>query len=161
MPAYFAGINTSCCVQFETTLDCLTNILPFQAEPELIEDIVMQSSHIPFEGPGEKLFKVGDAPLGFYWILAGEVEIVVPEKALITLKPGDMAGLDSFLSKERHVFNVITGSEQVKTLFINRACFDRFRERQEFRRLINKQVLYHLSSYKGLLYDAQKLLLKY
>ena len=155
------ALNFSLLDYFQATYHKLFDVLPFEADSELLEEIVMQSSHITFCEPGEKLFMKGDASLGFYWILDGEAEIVVPDKALIHLRAGDMAGLDSFLTNEPHVFEMYTSSANVATLFINRPCFDRFREKMEFRRLINKQVLYHLSSYKGLLADPRRLLLKH
>lgn len=146
--------------QYQQTIKDLLTILPFRAERDLIEAIVFHSSQIDFCGVGEKLFKQGDNPLGFYWILSGAVDVVVPEKAMIHLKSGYMAGLDCFLNKERHPFNIITASSNVKTLFISRACFEDFRQRPHFRQLINQQVLYHLASYKSLLYSPVELLLK-
>ena len=147
-------------MNLQNKLQELVNILPFKAEEELLEEILLKSSHIDFTGEGEKLFKAGDPPLGFYWILSGQVETVIPNKALLNLREGDMAGLDCFLNKETHPFNVVTASPQVKTIFINRPCFDHFREKPDFRRLINSQVLYHLFSYKSLLYSPSDLLLK-
>jgi CRP-like cAMP-binding protein len=138
----------------------LLEVLPFRAERDLLQEIIFSSSQIEFCGVGEKLFKRGDKPLGFYWILEGRVEIVVPEKALIDLGPGFMAGLDCFLNKELHPFHIVTASANVSTLFIDERCFEAFRNKPHFRRLINKQVLYHLGSYKRLLYSPTQVLLK-
>lgn len=138
----------------------LSNVLPFQADLKLLEDILLKSSHIDFSGKGEFLFKEGDPPLGFYWILKGEVEILIPDKTVVHLKAGDMAGLDCFLNREVHPFSISTSSSSVKTIFINRPCFKGFAEQQQFRKLINQQVLYCLISYKSLLYTSTELLLK-
>jgi CRP-like cAMP-binding protein len=145
---------------YQQKIDDLLKVLPFRAERDLIEAIVFHSSQIDFEGVGEKLFKQGDKPLGFYWILSGAVDVVVPEKAMINLKSGYMAGLDCFLNHNRHPFNISTATPVVKTLFINRACFEDFNARPHFRQLINRQVLFHLASYKSLLYSPVELLLK-
>ncbi len=138
----------------------MLEVLPFKAERDLLEAIIFTSSQIDFSGSGEKLFKAGDRPLGFYWILSGRAEIVVPEKALIDLGAGDMAGLDCFLNAEQHPFNVVTATPELSTLFINEGCFNAFRGKPHFRKLINQQVLYHLASYKSLLYSHAEVLLK-
>lgn len=138
----------------------LSQVLPFQADAKLLEEILLKSSHIDFSSEGEYLFKAGDPPLGFYWILEGEVEILIPDKTLVHLKAGDMAGLDCFLNREVHPFAVRSSSPSVKTIFINRPCFNNFSEQKQFRKLINQQVLYCLISYKTLLYSPSDLLLK-
>lgn len=134
--------------------------MPFKADNNLLEEILLKSSHINFSGRGEYLFKTGDQPLGFYWILAGTAKIRVANKADVSLSAGDMAGLDCFLNKEIHPFDVVTASPQLKTIFINRPCFQHFESQKPFRTLINQQVLYCLFSYKSLLYSTSKLLLK-
>lgn len=136
---------------FFNVQDKIREILPFEASPFVVEEIAMQSSFIPFYGEGEMLFKKGDQALGFYWILSGEAEILVPEKKPIILSAGAMAGLDSFLEEATLPFDIINRGKHLNCLFIDRRCYNNMREHHEFNRYMNRMVMNCLRSYRNLL----------
>lgn len=119
----------------------------------------MQSSFIPFRERKELLFKAGDPAMGFYWIMQGQVEMLVPEKESVIFGPGDMVGLDFFLEEEPVSFDFQTYSTQVETLFIDRRCYPLMQQEREFRRLIEQKLLRYLKDYRQLLVPQQKLYL--
>ncbi len=134
----------------------LQKIIPFEASSLVLEEIAYSSSYIPFYGKGEYLFRDGDSALGFYWILKGEVEILVDGKKPIILKAGDVAGLDSFLEDTPLSFDIITRSNSCECLFIDRRCYTKIREHHEFNRHMNLMVMNCLRNYRSLLLPAEK-----
>lgn len=137
----------------------IREILPFEASPFIVEEIAMQSSFIPFSGPGEILFKKGDPALGFYWVLNGEAEIIIPNKRSIILSPGAMAGLDSFIEEDSVPFDIINRGRQLDCIFIDRRCYNNMREHHEFNRYMNRMVLNCLRSYRNLLIPSERIYL--
>ena len=133
----------------------IREILPFDASAFVVEEIALQSSFIPFYGAGEVLFKKGDQALGFYWILSGEAEILIPEKRPIILSAGAMAGLDSFIEEGVIPFDVVNRGQHLSCLFIDRRCYNNMREHQDFNRYMNSMVMNCLRSYRNLLVPAQ------
>jgi len=143
-------------VGFFNVPEKIREILPFEASAFAIEEIAMQSSFIPFYGAGEVLFKRGDQALGFYWILSGEAEIIIPNKRPIILSPGAMAGLDFFLEEANLPFDIINRGKHLNCLFIDRRCYNNMREHQEFNRYMNTMVLNCLRSYRNLLIPSER-----
>lgn len=135
----------------------LQSIIPFEASSLVLEEIALQSSFIPFYGKGEYLFRKGDSALGFYWILKGEAEILIPGKKSIVLKTGDMAGLDAFIEDQPLSFDMVTRSNSMECIFIDRRCYNRIREHHEFNRHMNYMVLNCLRNYRSLLLPEQKI----
>jgi len=143
-------------VNLNTIKNRLQQILPFEASALILEEIALQSSYIPFNGVGEHLFRKGDSALGFYWILSGEAEIIIPGKRSIRLKAGEMAGLDSFIEDDPISFDIISSSAILDCLFIDRRCYNRMREHSEFNRQMNHMVMSCLRNYRGLLIPEEK-----
>lgn len=135
---------------FHNISETLRDILPFEASASTLEDLVMQSSYIPFHGLGQSLFRPGDDPLGFYWLLSGEAELIVPGQGHLRVSKGDMAGLDNFLLKQKHSFEVITASHQLETLFIDRGLFERLFSHTDFSKIVDFQLLNLIDRYKGM-----------
>lgn len=132
-------------------------ILPFEASALILEEVALQSSYIPFSGYGEFLFRKGDNALGFYWILFGEVEVLIPGKRPIRLKAGDMVGLDSFIEDEPIPFDVISSSPNLECIFIDRRCYNLMREHSAFNRHMNQMVMSCLRNYRVLLIPEEKI----
>ena len=131
-------------------------ILPFEASALILEEVALQSSYIPFNGIGEYLFRKGDNALGFYWVLAGEVEVIIPGKRSIRLKAGDMVGLDSFIEDEPIPFDILSSSSKLECIFIDRRCYNSMREHSEFNRYMNQMVMNCLRNYRVLLIPEEK-----
>lgn len=136
--------------------DKIREIIPFEASAFIVEEIALQSSFIPFYGAGEVLFKKGDQALGFYWVLSGEAEIIIPGKRSIILSAGAMAGLDSFLEGGTLPFDVVNRGQHLNCLFIDRRCYNNMREHHEFNRYMNSMVMNCLKSYRNLLVPAPR-----
>ncbi len=139
--------------------DKIREILPFEASHFIVEEIALQSSYIPFHGIGEMLFKKGDSALGFYWILKGEVDILIPEKSPISLGPGEMAGLDSFLEDGVVPFDIVSRGKHLDCLFIDRRCYNNMREHSDFNRYMNYTVMNTLRNYRNLLVPSERMYL--
>ena len=137
----------------------IREILPFQVSDFVIEEIALQSSFIPFMEKGEILFKKGDPVLGFYWILKGEVEILVPNKRPIPLGLGSMVGLDSFLEEGASPFKVVNSKNYLDCLFIDRRCYEKMSAHRDFNRYMNFMVMNCLKSYRDLLLPEEKMFL--
>lgn len=133
----------------DDTKTALSQVLPFPVDPFVLEEIVHGSCTIPFRGIGESLFKPGDPPKGFYWILAGTAEVKLPTGPPLSIRAGEMAGLDNFLLHQPHTFPIATADAEVKTLFVNPVAYRNFSENQDFRKLINKQILRYLGVFKS------------
>ncbi|MCR9152516.1 MAG: cyclic nucleotide-binding domain-containing protein [Croceimicrobium sp.] len=137
----------------------IKEVTPFEVSNFVIEEIALQSSYIPFHGQGEVLFKKGDPALGFYWILRGEAEVLIPDRSNITLGPGSMAGLDSFIEDENLPFDILNKSKHLDCLFIDRRCYKSMQEHQEFNRHMNYMVLNCLKNYRNLLISNERMYL--
>lgn len=144
-------------MEFQAIKQKLQEVLPFEASALILEEVALQSSYIPFYGRGEYLFREGDSALGFYWILTGEVEVLIPGKKPIHLKAGEMAGLDSFIEDAPIPFNIVTGSNSVECLFIDRRCYQRISSNSEFNRHMNTMVMHCLKNYRLLLIPEEKI----
>ena len=144
-------------MEFQEIKSKLQAVLPFEASLLTLEELALQSSYIPFYGQGEYLFREGDAALGFYWILKGEAEVRIPGKKPIHLMEGDMAGLDSFLEDAPLPFDILSASNSMECLFIDRRCYDRIRSKPEFSRHMNSMVMHCLKNYRNLLIPEEKI----
>ncbi|HBF20720.1 MAG TPA: hypothetical protein DDW81_11530 [Cryomorphaceae bacterium] len=121
------------------------------ASAEQAESLVFHSSYIVFDRAEEFLFRQGDAPCGFYWILSGSVRQFVGDQTLMHLDTGDMVGLEEFLQFRLHLFNW-QSLTPVKALFMDRRCFEmvvgtindhHFIYNQLSRQLLDLKARYH------------------
>ena len=110
-------------MSIEQTLKILKNLLPGTNDDEFLEQLALQSSYIVFDGPDETLFRPGDAPKGFYWILSGQVEEEVSKDVIVLLGRGNMIGLEEFLHSRGHLSTWTTHS-RTEALFIDSRCYD-------------------------------------
>ena len=101
----------------------ISKILPFTLAEELLEEIAYGCSSITFREKGESLFRPGDTPKGFYWIMKGPVIMQFSGTKKLLMNGGSFVGLDNFSSGEQHQFNVITADKNVETLFVDRRCY--------------------------------------
>lgn len=129
----------------------LKQILPFQTSAEVLDEIALQSSYVPFKGPGEILFRAGDPVRGFYWILEGEAEILIPNKKPIVLRIGAMAGIDVFLDGDPLNFDIVNRSKSMECIFIDRRCYNKMRLHVDINRHMNRKALEYLRFYRNLL----------
>ena len=146
-------------VGFNTIQETLKALLPFNASNLLLEEIVMQSSFIKFHGVGECLFKKGDSPLGFYFILHGKAEILIPGTESIKLVSGQMVGLDAFLEEEKLLFDVISCSPHLESIFIDRRCYEFMINQAPFKKFIDQSLLRYVGAYRQLLVPSQSMFL--
>lgn len=98
--------------------------LPFPIGDELISDLSYCCSSITFENENEYLFRKGDSPKGFYWILEGAVKFEISPIHSLQIGEGSFVGMDNFASFHPHDFNIKTIVEKVETLFIDRRCYN-------------------------------------
>ncbi len=111
-------------MNFEETLKVLQQLLPSPADPVLLEELALQSSYLVFDQPGETLFRTGDAPKGFYWVLTGEVQQIVCEMITVTVGAGAMVGLEEFIEQRTHHSHWVS-RERTEALFVDRRCFEK------------------------------------
>ncbi len=123
----------------ETNLELVKKIVPTGVEASLWQKILMHSSAINFDGTGESLFKVGDKPLGFYWVLSGRVKMEMDKGKPLVFTSGSMAGLSHFLKDQRHQQHLYTGSRAVRSLFIDQKCFQLFKTNQALQELVKNE----------------------
>lgn len=112
-------------MRFEEISKRLRSILARQCSPFVIENLVMQSSHISFDKAGETIFEQGDAPLGFYWILEGTARVTINPEVMLTAGPGKMVGLEEFIERRVHRHRWETASAG-DAIFIDRRGFEQF-----------------------------------
>tara|TARA_R110002050_G_scaffold81718_2_gene174946 strand:- start:5929 stop:6381 length:453 start_codon:yes stop_codon:yes gene_type:complete len=146
-------------VGFNTVQETLKALLPFDVSNLLLEEIVMQSSFIQFHGAGECLFKKGDSPLGFYFILHGKAEILIPGSDSIKLVSGQMVGLDAFLEEEKLLFDVISSSSNLESIFIDRRCYEFMINQPSFKKFIDQSLLGYVGAYRQLLVPSRSMFL--
>jgi len=109
----------------------------------MLENLALQSSYIEFDLPGETLFKPGDAPKGFYWILEGEVIEKVSKDINVRMPKGSMVGLEEFLENRVHLSHWRTGGK-TETLFIDIRCFSNFHKLGSSRDIISRELAHQL-----------------
>lgn len=137
-------------MSLEESIKELSKLIPFHLSSELLEQIALNSSAIVFSKPGEVLFKNGDKALGFYWLLKGSAVMLSPDgRILCDYQQGQMAGLDSFLNRELHPFDIVTHAQEVHTLFVDKRCYDQIMESGIFAEYMNQQLLSQLKSLKS------------
>lgn len=134
-------------MNFEEILKRVKKLLPHGTEHQVLENVVLQSSHITFEAAGETLFRPGDAPLGFYWILTGEVQEKIGGLLSLKLGPGHMVGLEEFLGHAGHHSHWITLAP-TEALFLDRRSFGQFSTSGHTQDLISSQLARHLLEMK-------------
>jgi len=115
----------------------------------------MQSSFVQFNGPGECLFKKGDSPLGFYFILSGQAEIIIPGTDSITFVSGQMVGLDTFLEEEKLLFDIVSASPNLESIFIDKRCYNYMISYAPFKKFIEQSLLRYVGAYRQLLVPPQ------
>lgn len=144
---------------FNTVQEKLKTLLPFDASNLLLEEIVMQSSFVQFHGVGECLFKEGDYPLGFYFILSGQAEVQIPNADNIILVSGQMVGLDAFLEQENLLFNIRSTSPNLESIFIDRRCYEFMMRQESFKKFIQHSLLGYIAAYRQLLVPSKSMFL--
>lgn len=102
----------------------MENILPFHLKETMIRELFYCCSSITFHDSGESLFKKGDAPKGFYWILSGNVLLNLNQSPELKIGKGNFIGLDNFVSGQPHHFEINTSEKLVETLFIDQRCYE-------------------------------------
>lgn len=102
----------------------MEGFLPFPISDELISEISYCCSSITFENADEFLFRKGDSPKGFYWILEGSARFQLSQELSYEIKAGSFVGMDNFVSNNSHNFDIQTIGEKVITLFIDRRCYN-------------------------------------
>ena len=93
------------------------------ANPESIEALVLHSSYLIFDRSDETLFRPGDAPQGFYWILSGSVQQSAGDQNILSVQHGAMIGLEEFLQHRLHQFHW-RNLCRTEALFMDQRCFD-------------------------------------
>lgn len=102
----------------------MDSFLPFPISDELISEISYCCSSITFEKAEEFLFRKGDSPKGFYWVLEGSVKLELSENRSYQIHAGCFVGMDNFVLSHCHDFDSKTLGEKVITLFIDRRCYN-------------------------------------
>lgn len=87
-------------------------------------ELFYHSSYIEFTDQDEILFKQGDFPKGFYWVLTGEVRVELPFfKNSAILAKGSFIGFENFIAREPHTLMSVSNTELLRTLFIDKRCY--------------------------------------
>lgn len=111
-------------ISLEMIKSRMESFLPFPISEELISEISYCCSSLTFEKAGEFLFRKGDYPKGFYWILEGKVSFELKPDLSSIIDEGSFVGMDNFSSGQSHSFDIKTLGENVRTLFIDRRCYN-------------------------------------
>lgn len=89
--------------------------------------------------PGTSLFHEGDAPLGVYYLHAGEVDLRMAardgERSLLTARPGQLLGLTCVVSGRAHDCSATTRT----------TCITGFIDKKTFLRLLDEKPSLWLS----------------
>lgn len=107
----------------ENIKEHLNRLLPYPPSEALVSDIFYCCSSITFDKIGENLFRKGDSPKGFYWILQGKVNLRLAGKEDYMISEGNFVGMDNFVSHKVHHFDIVSVNQKVETLFIDRKCY--------------------------------------
>ena len=127
----------------EQILKTLKNLLPETSDDEFLEQLALQSSYIIFDSADEILFKPGDAPKGFYWVLSGQVVEKVSKDVSVLLGKGSMIGLEEFLKHQQHVSTWSTCC-RTETLFIDSRCFQNMDKNSVINKKMKEELVNHL-----------------
>lgn len=111
----------------EDIIEALRNLLPPTVDDDLVETLALQSSHIIFEDKDEFLFRAGDIPKGFYWVLSGQVIEKVSDSISVLANRGAMVGLEELLEKRKHISDWCTNC-RTEVLFIDNRCINSFKQ---------------------------------
>lgn len=130
-------------MSIEEILFVLKKLLPESNDETFLESLALQSSYIVFDGPDETLFRPGDAPKGFYWILSGQVMEMVSKDVSVLLGRGSMIGLEEFLSSKGHLSQWQTRC-RTEALFIDNKCFRSFMQNNEVTKRLHDELASHL-----------------
>lgn len=128
----------------------MDGFLPFPISDELISEISYCCSSITFEKAEEFLFRKGDSPKGFYWILQGRVRLELSDNRSHEIQAGSFVGMDNFVLGHGHDFDSKTLGEKVITLFIDRRCYNSiFLKRQDLSDFVLQKHLNQLIEIKN------------
>ncbi len=78
---------------------------------------------------GAQIFSKGDLSESLYVVLAGDVEVVLPElpveeSSIVNLNPGGVFGESTFFSETSHTMSASCGSDSVTLLCLSRVAFN-------------------------------------
>lgn len=146
-------------MSIEQTLKTLKDLLPGASDDEFLEQLALQSSYIIFEGPDETLFRQGDAPKGFYWILSGQVMEKVSNDVSVLLGRGSMIGLEEFLNLRGHISTWSTRC-RTETLFIDSRCFQSMDKNVEANKKVKEELVKHLLRLKEACQSNPRILIR-
>ena len=140
-------------MKFEEISIRLKKLLASKVPSVLIEDLVLSSSYIVFEIAGETIFRPGDAPMGFYWVLEGGATEELSPDLQVNAGPGEMIGLEEFLDKtvHRHLWKT---SGRTEAIFIDRRAYDHLISNIKGSDFIMHQLSHQLLMLKGNLHFA-------
>jgi len=110
-------------VKFEDISNRLTKLLASKVPSIVIDELVLNSSYLIFENAGETIFRPGDSPMGFYWILEGGATEVLSPDLQMEAGPGQMVGLEEFLDRTVHR-QLWESSCRTEAIFIDRRAYN-------------------------------------
>jgi len=110
-------------------VEFLMNVMLFEnfASEEIRQ--VVSLCRITTLARGAQIFSKGDPSESLYVVLAGDVEIVLPELpveecSVVNLKPGGVFGESTFFSETSHTMSASCGSDSVTLLSLDRVAFN-------------------------------------
>lgn len=134
-------------MSLEDIKEALKNLLPPMVDEDLVEGLALQSSHIIFENKDEFLFRTGDIPKGFYWVLSGQVIEKVTDGINLLAGRGAMVGLEELLEKRKHISDWCTTC-RTEVLFVDNRCFKNF-EKLDVAGLVSEELAHRLIQLKA------------
>lgn len=137
----------------------LKKLLPNCSEDAFLENLALQSSYIIFDGANETLFRPGDAPKGFYWILSGQVMETVSSDVSVLMGKGSMIGLEEFLSSKGHLSQWQTRC-RTEALFIDHKCFKNLMQNDEVSKRLHDELAAHLLRLKEACQSNPRILIR-
>lgn len=109
----------------------------------VIDELVLNSSYIIFEIAGETIFRPGDAPMGFYWILEGGATEALSPDLKMEAGPGQMIGLEEFLDRTPHR-QLWETSARTEAIFVDRRAYANLIANIKASDFITKQLSHQL-----------------
>lgn len=110
-------------------VDFLLNVMLFENFTSQEIRQVVSLCRITNNSRGTQIFSKGDASESIYVVLAGDVEVVLPElpveeSSVVKLNPGGVFGESTFFSETTHTMSASCASDSVTLLALDRVAFD-------------------------------------
>ncbi len=128
-------------VKLQQTIQALQDVLGDSINASILRKVALRSSLIVFDERHQTLFRAGDKPKGFYFILKGKAELLAGDGFSYKLSKGSLVGIQNYLKKEEHHFDFKTISSKLTSLFIDDNGYKLLENVESFQILMRSNIL--------------------